>query len=79
MEELEISSKEYEIPKVFLDADYIPTELICRGFFPRFVWIDGKRWVANLREGYPFYERYKRERKKDGRCSLHKRTHIAKL
>ena len=65
MEATEISSKDYEIPKVFLDADYIPTELVWLGRdFPRFLRIDGKLWIANVREAYPFYERYVPERKK---------------
>lgn len=64
MDILEISSKEYEIPKIFLKIDYIPAELIWRGReIPRFIKIDGKRWVANVREAYPFYERYRREKK----------------
>lgn len=80
MDTLEISSKEYEIPKIFLDIDYIPAELVCRGReIPRFVIIDGKHWVANLTSSYPFYERYTRERRKNDRCIIHKRPHISKL
>ena len=61
MEVISISSKEYEIPKIFLDADYIPTDLVWAGRnFPRFLRIDDRIWVANIREGYPFYERYRR-------------------
>ena len=60
MPELVISSKEYEIPQLFLDIDYIPTELVSRGFFPQVVIIDGELWVANVDEAYPFYERYKK-------------------
>ena len=59
MQELVISSKEYEIPELFLDIDYIPTELVSRGFFPPMVIIDGELWVANVQDAYPFYERYK--------------------
>lgn len=59
MSELVISSKEYEIPQLFLDIDYIPTELVSRGFFPPVVIIDGELWIANVDEAYPFYERYK--------------------
>lgn len=59
-----ISSDEYEIPKLFLDIDYIPTELVFRGkYFPRYVWIDGEKWIANIRDGYPFYERFRKETK----------------
>lgn len=62
--EISVSSKEYEIPQLFLDIDYIPTDLVFRGKeFPRYVIIDGKKWIANISDCYPFYERYKRETK----------------
>ena len=65
MELLEISSKECEIPSIFLKIEYIPAELIVRGReIPRFIRIDGKKWIANVTSSYPFYERFKRERKK---------------
>lgn len=66
MDILEINSKEYEIPDIFLDIDYIPAELVCRGReLPTFVMIDGKKWEINLRSSYPFYERYHRGRRKN--------------
>ena len=65
MEVVSISSVEYEIPQIFLDADYIPTDRVWIGRnFPRFLRIDNKLWVANVRDGYPFYERYRKGKKK---------------
>ena len=61
---LEISSKEYEIPDILIDIEYIPVELILRSReIPRFILIDGKMWIANLTRAYPFYERYRKEKK----------------
>lgn len=50
-----------ELPKLYLDADYIPADLLFRrGEYPRFIEIKKQKWEINLEDGcYPFYERYK--------------------
>lgn len=48
-----------EIPDVFIDADYIPADLLfIQNQYPQYIYVRGRKWEINVDEHYPFYERY---------------------